>query len=231
MFWARKDKRKYRSKRVEEPRDNKLSYTVASCWSFSYIIWLCLSCPTKLLVRLSSHIFPVKKRFLSAKSPNYKDSSSENRREKMYKIRNTKQPVADSVITVGYVLQNYLKPGIWRKRRGVLSPGLCVCSRTMPGLGCISCWRFLPFLTFVAKRKLKSVLEICYFMHRVLKYNCEAVKSGPAGTCERLRLQLADVSWECLPKRPCGLVVDIFRPEQFTNSFDLDNPQFGLHLH
>jgi len=28
----------YRSKHVEQPRNNKLSYTVASCWSFLYII-------------------------------------------------------------------------------------------------------------------------------------------------------------------------------------------------
>jgi len=32
------DEQKYRSKHVEQPRNNKLSYTVASCWSFSYII-------------------------------------------------------------------------------------------------------------------------------------------------------------------------------------------------
>jgi len=31
------DERKYRLKHVEQPRNNKLSYTVASCWSFSYI--------------------------------------------------------------------------------------------------------------------------------------------------------------------------------------------------
>ena len=31
------DERKYRSKHIEQPRNNKLSYTVASCWSFSYI--------------------------------------------------------------------------------------------------------------------------------------------------------------------------------------------------
>jgi len=35
------DERKYRSKHVEQPRNNKLSYTVASCWSFSYIISWC----------------------------------------------------------------------------------------------------------------------------------------------------------------------------------------------
>ena len=29
------DERKYRSKHVEQPRNNKLSYTVASFWSFS----------------------------------------------------------------------------------------------------------------------------------------------------------------------------------------------------
>ena len=29
---------KYRSKHVEQPRNNKFSYTVAFCWSFSYII-------------------------------------------------------------------------------------------------------------------------------------------------------------------------------------------------
>ena len=28
------DERKYPSKHVEQPRNNKLSYTVASCWSF-----------------------------------------------------------------------------------------------------------------------------------------------------------------------------------------------------
>jgi hypothetical protein len=28
----------YRSTHLEQPRNNKLSYTVASCWSFSYII-------------------------------------------------------------------------------------------------------------------------------------------------------------------------------------------------
>ena len=28
------DEQKYRSKHVEQPRNNKLSYTVASCWSF-----------------------------------------------------------------------------------------------------------------------------------------------------------------------------------------------------
>jgi hypothetical protein len=32
------DDRKYCSQLVELPRNNKLSYTVASCWSFSYII-------------------------------------------------------------------------------------------------------------------------------------------------------------------------------------------------
>jgi hypothetical protein len=31
------DERKYRSKHVEQPRNKKLFYTVASCWSFSYI--------------------------------------------------------------------------------------------------------------------------------------------------------------------------------------------------
>jgi len=35
------DERKYRSKHVEQPRNNKLSYTVASCWPFSYIISWC----------------------------------------------------------------------------------------------------------------------------------------------------------------------------------------------
>jgi len=29
----------YRSKPAEQPRNNKLSYTVASCWSFSYITY------------------------------------------------------------------------------------------------------------------------------------------------------------------------------------------------
>jgi len=29
------DERKYRSKHVEQSRTNKLSYTAASCWSFS----------------------------------------------------------------------------------------------------------------------------------------------------------------------------------------------------
>jgi hypothetical protein len=33
---ASDDERKYRSKHVEQPRNNKLSYTVASFWSFSY---------------------------------------------------------------------------------------------------------------------------------------------------------------------------------------------------
>jgi hypothetical protein len=28
------DERKYRSKHVEQPRNNKLSYRAASCWSF-----------------------------------------------------------------------------------------------------------------------------------------------------------------------------------------------------
>jgi len=32
------DERKYRSKHLEKPRNNKLSYTVASRWSFSYIM-------------------------------------------------------------------------------------------------------------------------------------------------------------------------------------------------
>jgi len=31
------DERKYRSKQVEQTRNNKLYYPVASCWSFSYI--------------------------------------------------------------------------------------------------------------------------------------------------------------------------------------------------
>jgi len=31
------DERKYRLKHVEQPRNNKLSYVVAACWSFSYI--------------------------------------------------------------------------------------------------------------------------------------------------------------------------------------------------
>jgi hypothetical protein len=31
------DERNYRSKHVEQSRNNKLSYAVASCWSFSYI--------------------------------------------------------------------------------------------------------------------------------------------------------------------------------------------------
>jgi hypothetical protein len=35
------DELKFRSKHVEQPRNNKLSYTVASCWSFSYIISWC----------------------------------------------------------------------------------------------------------------------------------------------------------------------------------------------
>jgi hypothetical protein len=32
------DERTYRSKHVEQPPNNKLSYTVAFCWSISYII-------------------------------------------------------------------------------------------------------------------------------------------------------------------------------------------------
>jgi hypothetical protein len=32
------DERNYRSKHVEQPRNNKLSYSVASCWSILYII-------------------------------------------------------------------------------------------------------------------------------------------------------------------------------------------------
>jgi len=32
------DERKYLSDHVEQPRNNELSYTVTSCWSFSYII-------------------------------------------------------------------------------------------------------------------------------------------------------------------------------------------------
>jgi len=32
------DERKYRSKHVEQPRNNKISYTVTSFWSFSYIV-------------------------------------------------------------------------------------------------------------------------------------------------------------------------------------------------
>jgi len=35
------DEWKYLSKHVEQPRNNKLSYTVASCWSFSYIVSWC----------------------------------------------------------------------------------------------------------------------------------------------------------------------------------------------
>jgi len=38
---ATDNERKYRSKHVEQPRNNKLSYTVASCLSFSYIIFWC----------------------------------------------------------------------------------------------------------------------------------------------------------------------------------------------
>ena len=37
-FDAPDDERKYRSKHVEQPRNNKLSYTVESCWSFPYIV-------------------------------------------------------------------------------------------------------------------------------------------------------------------------------------------------
>jgi len=33
------DEQKYHSKHVEQPRNNKLSYTVVSCWSFLYIIF------------------------------------------------------------------------------------------------------------------------------------------------------------------------------------------------
>jgi len=32
------DERKYRWKPVGQQRNNKLSYTVAPCWSFSYIV-------------------------------------------------------------------------------------------------------------------------------------------------------------------------------------------------
>ena len=32
------DERKYHSKHVRQPRNNKLSYTVEYCWLFSYII-------------------------------------------------------------------------------------------------------------------------------------------------------------------------------------------------
>ena len=35
------DEQKYHSKDVKQPRNNKLSYTVASCWSYSYIISWC----------------------------------------------------------------------------------------------------------------------------------------------------------------------------------------------
>jgi hypothetical protein len=35
---AADDERKYSSKHVEQPRNNKLSYTVAPSWSFSYIM-------------------------------------------------------------------------------------------------------------------------------------------------------------------------------------------------
>jgi len=39
---APNDEHKHRSKHVEQPRNNKLSYTVASYWSFSYIIPECI---------------------------------------------------------------------------------------------------------------------------------------------------------------------------------------------
>jgi hypothetical protein len=35
------DERKYRWKHVEQPKNNKLSYRVTSCWSFSYIVSWC----------------------------------------------------------------------------------------------------------------------------------------------------------------------------------------------
>ena len=37
-LYAPDDERRYCSKHVEQPRNNKLSYTVASFWSFSYIM-------------------------------------------------------------------------------------------------------------------------------------------------------------------------------------------------
>ena len=37
------NERKYCSKHVEQPRNNKLSYATASCWSFSYIIRIAMS--------------------------------------------------------------------------------------------------------------------------------------------------------------------------------------------
>jgi hypothetical protein len=39
---ASDDEKKYRSKHVQQSKNNKLSYTVASCWSFSYILRLLL---------------------------------------------------------------------------------------------------------------------------------------------------------------------------------------------
>jgi len=38
QFRSPDDDRKYRPKHVEQPKNNKLSYTVASFWSFSYIV-------------------------------------------------------------------------------------------------------------------------------------------------------------------------------------------------
>jgi len=44
QFNAPDNERKYRSKHVEQPGNNKLSYTVTSSWLFSYIVEnLCLS--------------------------------------------------------------------------------------------------------------------------------------------------------------------------------------------
>jgi len=47
------DERKYRSKHVEQPRNNKLSHTVATCWSFSYISFYLFLLVSRFLMHTS----------------------------------------------------------------------------------------------------------------------------------------------------------------------------------
>ena len=69
------DERKYHWKHVEQPRNNKLSYTVAYCWSFSYIIQICNYFAQKFYVFLKCLL-----RLSTSHVTNFKSKLSDGRR-------------------------------------------------------------------------------------------------------------------------------------------------------
>jgi hypothetical protein len=106
-------------------------------------------------------------------------------------------------------------------------------SLTLPDRGCIAYWRFLPLLTIIVKRKFESCFPAMrYAILTSLTWNTtvrplKMILKEPARGRE---YSWPTCNWNARQNATWYGCKDLFRPEQFTNSVDLNNPKCGLHL-